>query len=166
MFQATAASPRALWRVRAAQPAKTVLAATLLAGAAMFAIALPALAQPEPPGPPPPGSYQQPPPGNYQPPPGASQRPPQMSQAEFVGRRVRHLMEADTNHTGRISLSEWMAFRAGKPGADRAREQFETLDLNHDGVLTTDELQVFAAKEYMHRMDRAANTQPPPLGAN
>jgi len=172
-------------KVFTARPrARFALATTLVSGAALLALALPAMAQTQPSGPPPEdafpqGAYQQgpgqqapyqqgpAPQGGYQQGPaprGAYRQGPPMSQAAFVERRVSQLMRADTNHTGRISLDEWMAFRQGKPGADRAREQFERLDTNRHGFLTRDDFATLAAREYVHRMASYAGAAPPPPG--
>ena len=75
--------------------------------------------------------------------------------ADFQARRRARLMRADTDHDGRVSLAEWGALRSAHPGAgggqgDPAR-MFQRLDTNHDGYLTSDEIDAFTAR----RFDRA-----------
>ena len=69
--------------------------------------------------------FAQPPPSS--PRPGeAPERDPRMEQAIDMMFR-----DMDTNHDGRISKSEWMAFQ---------EKQFNLLDKNKDGFITKDEV--------------------------
>jgi hypothetical protein len=80
-------------------------------------------------------------------------------EARFVDRHIRHIMRADANGDGRVSLREWMAWRAARVGPDIARRQFTRLDLNRDGYLTPDELQRHEARLYSHVMVARGGTQ-------
>lgn len=75
-----------------------------------------------------------------------------VSLADFQARRRAQLMRADTDHDGRVSLAEWGALRAAHPGrgggqGDPAR-MFRRLDANHDGYLTSDEIDAFSARRF------------------
>lgn len=72
--------------------------------------------------------------------------------ADFQARRRAHLMRADTDHDGRISLAEWAAQRAAHPGRDGGQgdpaRMFRRLDANNDGYLTPDEIDAVTARRF------------------
>jgi hypothetical protein len=80
----------------------------------------------------------------------------------FQERFRRRVMEADTNHDGRISLAEWLAWRAQspRPPAGDPTRAFQRMDLNHDGFLTPDEIDAAAAKMYQRREARSGGMPP------
>ena len=84
----------------------------------------------------------------------------------FQQRFAARFMQADTDHDGRISAQEWTAWRASRPNAkgDPAR-QFQRLDLNHDGYLTTDEINTFSARVFQRRQARRAGQAASPQSA-
>ncbi len=126
---------------------------TILTLAAALATALPALAQPAPSDGPPPPAYQ----------PAAGGGGGSVTLAEFQARYRTRLMRADTDHDGRISLSEFMAAREGQGrgdgqgagGAPSGRDpdrQFQRLDSNRDGYVTPAEIDAVSAQRFA-RMD-------------
>ncbi len=133
---------------------------TLLALAVILAPAAPSLAQP--------GSADGPPPAYGQ---GgaAGQGGGGVTLAEFQARYRARLMRADTDHDGRISLSEFMAARErqdqgqgsgdgqgsaeGQGGQGRnPTRQFQILDSNRDGYVTPAEIDAVSAQRFA-RMD-------------
>ena len=78
--------------------------------------------------------------------------------AEFQARYRDRLMQADTDHDGRISLAEFMAARQAEPGGGGEgrggdpERQFQRLDANHDGFVTPAEVDGFSAERFA-RMD-------------
>jgi hypothetical protein len=74
--------------------------------------------------------------------------------AGFKARRVEGFMRMDTDHDGRVSLTELTAFAATrKHGGGKHREKaFHKMDANGDGYLTADEIGR-AAEHRFHRMD-------------
>ena len=81
---------------------------------------------------------------------------PAASPGDFEARHLARMMTADTNHDGRISLDEWLKWRASRPakqgghGGD-PNKAFERMDANHDGYLSADEIKAAAAKAYERR---------------
>lgn len=81
----------------------------------------------------------------------AELRPRQMTPAD----RAKHLLdEWDTDKDGKITKPE---------APDRMQEQFETIDTNHDGVLTEDEFTVYFASmpQQPRRPEGGQNPQGP-----
>jgi Ca2+-binding EF-hand superfamily protein len=90
-------------------------------------------------------------------------------------------MRMDTDHDGRVTLAEWVAWHQTHPGrngrqGDPARA-FERIDVNHAGYITPDEMAAFAARRYArmegggpgdgqgpHQMGPGGN--PPPQALN
>ncbi len=75
-------------------------------------------------------------------------------------------MRADTDHDGRISQQEWTAFRALHPAksGDPAKA-FARMDANHDGYLTSDEMdaastKMFARHQAMSGTPQESGTEP------
>jgi len=149
------------------------IAAAAIGGAAILAFSAPALAQDQygapQGGPPPSGGY-----NDYQggPPPrgqygdqGAPSPRGLPSEARFVEQHIRHIMRADTNGDGRVSLSEWMAWRSAARGPEFARRQFEHLDVNHDGYLTPAGLRQHEGRLYSHLVARRGGGEGPSTGA-
>ena len=79
-----------------------------------------------------------------------------MTLAEFQARYRDRLMQADTDHDGRISLAEFMAARQAEPGGEGRggdpERQFQKLDANRDGFITPAEVDAFSAERFA-RMD-------------
>ena len=72
--------------------------------------------------------------------------PPPKGHHDMQAMRAKHFAEMDTNHDGKISKEEMLAFMA-KKDAERAQKRsqfvdamFKRLDTNGDGLLTQDEL--------------------------
>ncbi len=86
----------------------------------------------------------------------AAHRGTGMKLAEFQARQRAHVMRADTDHDGRVSLAEWTAWRAAHPGPGSGRgdpvKMFHRLDANHDGYITPDEIDAQSARRFA-RMD-------------
>ena len=83
---------------------------------------------------------QQPPPGPGRTPPDRDQRMESMIDMMF--------RDMDTNHDGKISKAEWMAFQ---------EKQFRLLDKNGDGFITRDEIRA-------DMMEKMRQRQPPDRG--
>ncbi|RMH50350.1 MAG: thymidylate synthase [Zetaproteobacteria bacterium] len=66
-------------------------------------------------------------------------------------RIVARFMELDTDHSGAVSLDEYMAMVA-----QRAEERFRAMDTNHDGVVDPEERAAFWRREQArwYRLDR------------
>ena len=86
---------------------------------------------------------------------GLAGRGRSLTLADFQSRFRDRFMRADANHDGRISLAEWQAASAQRPGGARGDPAriFERMDLNHDGYLTPAEIDAFSAQRFAH-MDR------------
>ncbi len=70
--------------------------------------------------------------------------------------RMEHMIDMmfqdmDTNHDGRISKGEWMAFQ---------EKQFNMLDRNHDGFITRDEVRADMIRR-MRAQQQQQRTRPP-----
>ncbi len=87
-------------------------------------------------------TQQQPPPRGGTPP----ERDPRMEQ--MIDRMFQDM---DTNHDGRISKSEWMAFQ---------EKQFRLLDKNGDGFITKDEVRA-DMMERMRAQQQQQRARPP-----
>jgi hypothetical protein len=90
---------------------------------------------------------------------------PTMSLPQYQARFREHMLRIDTDHDGRISLKEWLAWRAVRPGRGDPAREFGKYDLNHDGFITADELDAVAARKFARRQAEtagpAANTAAP-----
>ncbi|MDP4004565.1 EF-hand domain-containing protein [Methylobacterium sp. NEAU K] len=69
---------------------------------------------------------------------------------QFTAAHRERMMRADSDHDGRISLTEWTAWRASHPGpaGSGPARRFRRLDTNGDGFLTADEIDAVAAKRF------------------
>ena len=136
--------------------------ALAVAAAAALSFALPACSQPAPGQ----DSSAQPASGEgsgpgYRPPGGGRGDGRPVTLAEYQARFHDRIMQADTDHDGRVSLAEWTAYRAerGKEGGGGRRggfgdptRQFQMMDANHDGYVTPAEIDVASAERFA-RMD-------------
>ncbi len=89
-----------------------------------------------------------------------------MTLADYQARFRDRIMQADTDHDGRVSLAEWTAYRAERSGEGQGGEgsggrhggfgdparQFQMMDANHDGYVTPAEIDAASAERFA-RMD-------------
>jgi len=80
--------------------------------------------------------------------------PPRAGQASQLDPRMEQAIdgmfrEMDTDHDGRISKSEWMAFQ---------EKQFKRLDKNGDGFITKDEVRIDWQQRMKEEQERRGKT--------
>jgi hypothetical protein len=88
--------------------------------------------------------------------PGVSAIPaakPGMTLAQFLARREKAYMAADTDGDGKISLAEWKAFAAKRKAKGDPAKLFAHIDTNHDGFFDHDELEASLTKRFA-RLDK------------
>lgn len=66
-----------------------------------------------------------------------------ISKAEFEAAVTARFMDADVNHDGKVTL-EGMKQAREKRRAEREKRFFDSLDTNHDGVISQDEIKAHA----------------------
>lgn len=67
---------------------------------------------------------------------------------QFVARREKVFMRADTNNDGKISLAEWTAFQTERKAKGDPAKSFARMDTNKDGFVDKAELDAFLAKRF------------------
>ena len=85
--------------------------------------------------------------------------------ADYQARFRDRILQADTDHDGRVSLAEWTAYRTERSGGGEGGEgrrggagfgdptrQFQMMDANHDGYVTAAEIDAASAERFA-RMD-------------
>jgi len=83
--------------------------------------------------------------------PDASSTPgakPGITLAQFLARREKAYMAADSDGDGKISQAEWMAFSARRKAKGDPARLFARIDTNHDGFIDHDELEAFLTKRF------------------
>ena len=88
-----------------------------------------------------------------------------MTLADYQSRFRDRILQADTDHDGRVSLAEWSAYQAqrssgGQEGEGRRHgggfgdptRQFQMMDVNRDGYVTAAEIDTASAERFA-RMD-------------
>ena len=73
--------------------------------------------------------------------------------AQFLARREKAYMAADTDGDGKISLAEWKAFAAKRKAKGDPTKLFAHIDTNHDGFIDHDELEASLTKRFA-RLDK------------
>ncbi|MEW6629446.1 MAG: acid-shock protein [Pseudomonadota bacterium] len=73
---------------------------------------------------------------------------PGITLEQFVARREKTLMRADTNGDGKITLAEWTAFQEKRKAKGDPAKSFARIDTKNDGFIDKAELDAFLAKRF------------------
>jgi hypothetical protein len=79
--------------------------------------------------------------------------------ADYQARFRDRILQADTDHDGRVSLAEWTAYRAARGGDEEGgheggrgfgdpTRQFQMMDANRDGYVTASEIDAVSAERF------------------